>query len=103
MDTAARVLAQQLSSAPPVCVDDRLYGGDIAAIVAEQSPATQVLMLVGHQPELESLLLALTDQPITLPTAALAALEMASWDSIGDARLLDFVTPKRLARQAEPG
>ena len=88
--------------------------GEIRATPADASP----LMLVGHNPGLEQLALALSLQPQSsaeraraeslaekFPTAALAVLdfETSDWRDVkpGSGRLIDYVRPKDLAARIE--
>jgi phosphohistidine phosphatase len=88
---------------------------EIRAVPAGGSP----LLLVGHNPGLEQLALALALQPQSpaerarterlaekFPTAALAVLdfEIADWREAkpGSGKLLDYVRPKDLRMRSEP-
>jgi len=79
-----------------------LYGAappEILAVVADAPPHVERVLLVGHNPGLEELVRDLTGEPITLPTAALAALdcECEAWRGLrAPARLAGFWKPKKL-------
>lgn len=80
---------------------------DLLAVLADCPPSSKRLMLVGHNPGLEDLLLYLTG-PVTipddgklLPTAALARLRMPDdWSNIdsGNAKLLSITRAKSLPK-----
>ena len=82
-----------------------LYGAspqEILAVLAEAPESVESVLVVGHNPGLEELVRDLTGQPITLPTAALAALDCdcESWNGLAApasrARLAGFWKPKEL-------
>jgi phosphohistidine phosphatase len=67
---------------------------------------SDTVMVVGHNPGLESLLHALTGVDEHLPTAALArvALEIADWSELSlntPARLVEFFRPRELDSDAD--
>ena len=67
---------------------DKLYSGGLSEHVAalrELPDTAQIALLVGHNPALEELLTYLTLQSASLPTAALAQVELsiASWAALG--------------------
>ena len=103
METAHRVLA--VLGEPPFSIeqDDRLYGGDIGAVLAETPPGVGCVLLVGHQPELEMLLECFVGPVRRLATAALAVVELTQWSQASPGRLVDFVTPKDLGGPRRPG
>jgi phosphohistidine phosphatase len=81
-----------------------LYGADVADFwVALQTlpDKLELVMLVGHNPDLEELIETLTGQWQRMPTAALARLEMpiSSWaeiESVLDATMVQTWYPREL-------
>jgi len=107
-------------SKPKVRYERALYLADWPRLLSavRSSKAASPLLLVGHNPGIEQLALALALQPKTpaerartqrmaqkFPTAALAVLDFdaATWRSIkpGQGRLVDFVRPKDIAVAAD--
>lgn len=103
----ARLVTEELGCTPPK-LDRALYLADCAALLAilsGYSRAPTRLMLVGHNPGLEDLLVYLCKAvPMPpgnkrLPTATIAHLQMpAHWDQLqaGSARLLSLTRPRSL-------
>lgn len=117
-------LAQaELGATPPVSFDSRVYQASamqLLDLVRGTSPAIRTLLVVGHDPAVPELALALAAssqlahagavsdaEPLGVfdrirakfPTAAIAVLEFTgSWDKLvpGSARLTRFVTPRDL-------
>lgn len=92
-----------------VIFDDRLYLAgmqDLLRVITEHAEAGSTLMLVGHNPGLENLLLYLANVPVRttpgikrMPTAALAWLENGSHAPAperGSMTLADLVIPRSL-------
>ena len=91
-------------------IEPRLYSAgskELLARIRRLSPAAASVLIVGHNPAIQDLILDLAAAAPELkairskfPTAAIAVLEAdrSQWDHItpGDASLVDFVTPKRL-------
>jgi phosphohistidine phosphatase len=119
-----------LGATPPVSFDDGVYQGSAAQLldlVRRANPATRTLLVVGHDPAMPELALALAattsaarpgavsdaapadmlDRMRTkFPTAAIAVFELTGdWDRLGpgSARLTCFVTPRDLTTPAKPG
>ena len=83
--------------------DERIYEASAARlleVVSQIEEGVNVAMVVGHNPGMEELLLALTSEVRHVPTAALAsiALDIEKWGKVREAvgRLEWFVTPKEL-------
>ncbi len=83
--------------------DERIYEASAARlleVVSQIEEGVNVAMIVGHNPGMEELLLALTSEVRHVPTAALAsiALDIEKWGKVREAvgRLEWFVTPKEL-------
>jgi phosphohistidine phosphatase len=106
-------LAQdKLGADPRVVLDERIYGATAAALLElarQTEPQIATLLVVGHEPALRELILALASaQPgdpgqdqlarvrVKFPTAAIAVLEFTgSWPELdtGHARLAAFARP----------
>ena len=104
-ETLQLVLAE-LNNSVPVSIRAELYHGDIAQMIGVlrevAEPAASVLV-VGHNPDLETFLEHLTGQSERLPTAALARVELAlsDWSELTDATrgtLVSVSRPRELAR-----
>jgi phosphohistidine phosphatase len=100
----ARLVAEsaQLPSKPRF--DERIYEASavqLLEVVSEIEDQAEEVMLVGHNPGLEELLLALTGEVRRMPTAALARikLDIEKWRDAPEAggQLEWLVTPKELA------
>ncbi len=115
-----------LQATPAVTFDDRIYGASgaqLAELVRDTASGTRTLMLVGHDPAIPDLTLALAHAmaegdaasgalsriAAKFPTAAVAVLQSeGTWGQLcpGSMRLTGFVTPRNLrasgARGARP-
>jgi phosphohistidine phosphatase len=109
-ETAEAALAAMGRLDTPIRYERDIYFegfGSILALLGECAPEIRRVMLVGHNPDLESLVEYLASDPVPepergkfFPTAALARLAMPEdWRSLprGCARLLSLVRPKELA------
>jgi phosphohistidine phosphatase len=78
----------ELDVPPPVRVDDRVYAAsdrELLAVVRELPDQAATVVLVGHNPGLEDLVLLLTGESARMPTSALAVISVSgSWSSTGD-------------------
>jgi phosphohistidine phosphatase len=119
-----------LGATPPVSFDSRVYqlsARQLLDLVRGTAAATRTLLIVGHDPAVPELALALAAASeladadaasdagslgavdrmrAKFPTAAIAVLEFsASWDKLapGSARLTCFVTPRDLGASAKRG
>ena len=110
-----------LRTAPKVHYDRKLYLADWPRLllIIQKCPAkSSPLLVVGHNPGVEQLALALALKPRSVaekgraqkmaqkfPTAALAVLdfEVRSWAEVrpGLGRLIDFVRPKDVIKESE--
>jgi phosphohistidine phosphatase len=114
------LLLQRLEVPPAVHYERELYLAEWPQLLAEirAAGATSPLLVLGHNPSLEQLALALALQPQSpaeraraeklaekFPTAALAALdfEIADWSEAkpGSGKLVDYVRPKDLRMRAK--
>jgi phosphohistidine phosphatase len=109
IDTARRVMAALDKDAAGIETDERVYEATVEqllGVLGDCSPDAKRVMLVGHNPGLEELLLYLVPTPPMIPedgklmpTAALACLTMPDdWRSLSDgsARLLHLIKPASL-------
>jgi len=119
-----------LGPAPPASFDDGVYQGSavqLLDLIRRANPAAGTLLVVGHDPALPELALALAAPTpaahpgaagdaappgmldrmrAKFPTAAIAVFEVTGdWDQLGpgSAQLIRFVTPRDLATPAKPG
>ena len=83
--------------------DERIYEATVVRlfdIVTQVDDESNLVMIVGHNPGLEELLEALTGEARSLPTAALACIELdvEKWNKAraGTGRLEWLVKPKKL-------
>lgn len=91
-----------------VCFLSRLYMAEMEVYVQEiQNAADEIntIMVVGHSPTLDSLLLVLTRQVQSVPTAAVAqmAIPIDSWKDFNletQAELTQFWRPKELEKKS---
>ncbi|MEO2021763.1 MAG: histidine phosphatase family protein [Pirellulaceae bacterium] len=101
----AEAVAAASQFAGEILYDDNLYLAppqvylDLLQAMPDEH---QRVLLIGHNPGLEELVSRLTEQPTTMPTAALAHLqwELDSWQDLAEAstaRLRDFWIPRELA------
>ncbi|WP_329279910.1 SixA phosphatase family protein [Streptomyces sp. NBC_01451] len=102
--------AAEWGTPPPVRHDPRLYGADVPellAVVREVPPAVGTLLLVGHNPGLEELVLELAGDALDgtldtvrtkFPTSAIAVLAWhgEGWQDLapGAALLTDMIVPR---------
>ncbi|MFC9843065.1 SixA phosphatase family protein [Streptomyces sp. NPDC060223] len=102
--------AAQWGTPPPVRLERRLYGADVPELLAAVSEVPDhvlTLLLIGHNPGLEELVLelagdslgdALDDVRTKFPTSAVAILAWhgADWNELvpGTALLTDMVVPR---------
>lgn len=65
------------------------YGGAPADILERTAlgPDVERLMIVGHQPTWGTLVHQLTGESVDMKTAAVAVIEVRSWDELGGGRL----------------
>ncbi|MPY31784.1 histidine phosphatase family protein [Streptomyces adustus] len=102
--------AAEWGTPPPVRYDPRLYGAgapELLDVVRETPPEIETLLLVGHNPGLEELVLALADDGLDgaleevrakFPTSAIAVLAWygSTWRALapGSALLTSMTVPR---------
>lgn len=80
-----------------------LYGADANELIArlrEVPRGVESVLVIGHNPGMHDLALALTGEPDgKYPTGALAVIDLDDWSTIapGCGRMIDFVRPRELA------
>lgn len=83
-----RLAAAELEVPPPVREDDRVYAASARALlgVLRDVPAeARTVVLVGHNPGVEDLLESLTGRWVSMPTSALAVVDVPGpWSEVGD-------------------
>jgi phosphohistidine phosphatase len=103
------LVAAQWPSTPPVGFEARVYGADADGLVEllhDQDRQTRSVLLIGHQPALQDLVLYLATDPHDgsldrvrekFPTSGIAVLELpCEWRQLGEGRgrLVDFAVPR---------
>ena len=102
-------LAAELAEPPEATVDERVYEADVEsllAVLAESPRKSGLVLLIGHNPGVQDLVLALTDHgksearalaETKFPTCGLAVLEVAGqWSELGSgqATMTEFVVSR---------
>lgn len=81
--------AAELSTAPPVRVEEQVYGassGSLLRVVRDLDDDLGTVVLVGHNPGLEDLASTLAGSWVSMPTSALAVLDLdGAWAASGPA------------------
>jgi phosphohistidine phosphatase len=104
-----RLVLDESGLQPPVAYSQRLFHcppSEFPLLLQQVDASAATVLLVGHNPGLEDYLTQLTGHPETLPTAALARLELDldDWSQLTDqtpARLTDLWRPKELDRDED--
>lgn len=73
--------AAELPAPPPVQVDERIYDGWLHAVVAGLPETADVVVMVGHNPDMEELVEELTGTSVRMRTSELALIELDAWDA----------------------
>jgi phosphohistidine phosphatase len=115
-----QLAAAELDAFPAVRFDQRVYGaaaGELLDLARETAPGSRTLLIVGHDPAMQDLTVALADARagdadalervrVKFPTAAIAVLEFTgTWPELRpqQARLTAFVVPRELRAGAGGG
>ncbi len=109
--TTARLAAEACGYQHPIKQVGDFYGGGPEAYVhwLQGLPEdNRVVLVVGHNPDLETLLNILTGEVTALPTAALAEVELnvGRWAALARSpagKLLHLWSPKNLPEESPPG
>jgi phosphohistidine phosphatase len=75
-----RLAAAELAVPPPVREDDRVYAGSarsLLEVVRELPEEMATVVLVGHNPGVEDLVVSLTGHWVSMPTSSLAVIDLA--------------------------
>lgn len=108
-----QLAAAELDASPRAIFDQRVYGAtadDLLDLARQTAPGTRRLLIVGHDPAMQEMTLALASTRagdagalervrLKFPTAAVAVLEFSgTWGELGPqrARLSTFVVPRDL-------
>ena len=108
-----QLAAAELDSAPAVSFDHRVYGtsaGEFMDLAREIAPATRRLLIVGHDPAIQELIMAVASGRaggagaldrvrVKFPAGAFAVLKFTgTWQELGpgQTRLTAFVIPRDL-------
>jgi phosphohistidine phosphatase len=84
-------------------IERELYGATANELIArlrEVPPSIGSVLVIGHNPGVHDLALALTGEPgDKYPTGALATIDVDEWSTIapGSGRMIDFIRPRELA------
>ena len=83
------LVAAELDEPPPVRVDERVYaasGAELHDVVRDLPDDLHTVVMVGHNPGLEDLVERLTAEQASMPTSAVAVIDVSgSWSSAGGA------------------
>jgi phosphohistidine phosphatase len=81
------LVSAQLDVPPPTRIDDRVYAASdkaLLGVLRELPDDVDTVILVGHNPGVEDLVLLLTGERVPMPTSALAMIEVTgSWSTAG--------------------
>lgn len=81
------LVAAELGDPPEASFDERMYAGTdgvLLSVVRGLPEQATTAILVGHNPDVEDLVEALTGDWVSLPTSALAVLDIAGpWAEVG--------------------
>ena len=85
--TTWELASAELTRQPETRIDDRVYNAsvsDLLDVVRDLPDEAPTVVLVGHNPGFEDLASLLTNEPVSMPTSALAVLESdTAWSSAG--------------------
>jgi phosphohistidine phosphatase len=115
-----QLAAAELDASPTVRFDQRVYGaaaGELLDLARETAPGARTLLIVGHDPAMQELTVALAGARagdadalervrVKFPTAAIAVIEFTgTWQGLRpqQARLTAFVVPRELRAGAGGG
>jgi phosphohistidine phosphatase len=83
-----RLAAAELTVRPTVREDDRVYAGtarSLLDVLRELPEQVATVVLVGHNPGVEELVASLTGRWVSMPTSALAVIDLPGpWSTAGD-------------------
>jgi phosphohistidine phosphatase len=83
-----RLAAAELTVRPTVREDDRVYAGtarSLLDVLRELPEQVATVVLVGHNPGVEELVASLTGRWLSMPTSALAVIDLPGpWSTAGD-------------------
>ena len=83
-----RLAAAELPVPPPVREDERVYAGSarsLLGVVRELPEEATTVVLVGHNPGVEDLVASLTGRTVSMPTSALAVIDLSgAWSAAAD-------------------
>ena len=83
-----RLAGAELAVLPPVREDDRVYAGTAASllgVVRELPHEVETVVLVGHNPGVEELVASITGHRVSMPTSALAVIDLPGpWSMAGN-------------------
>jgi phosphohistidine phosphatase len=87
--TTWELASAELTRPPETRIDERVYNAsvtDLLDVVRDLPDDARIVVLVGHNPGFEDLASLLANEPVSMPTSALAVLESdAAWSAAGEA------------------
>jgi phosphohistidine phosphatase len=105
--STAKLVKQAAGLDAELRLDERIYEAGpptLCRIAAELDNEFESAMIVGHNPGMEGFIRLLTGSPVSMPTAALAQidLEIDTWEKIAakTGRLVSVIRPKDSMRSA---
>ena len=82
-----QLASAELRTTPPTRIDDRVYAAsarELLGVVHALPDDVDTVVLVGHNPGIEDLVSLITGKRVSMPTSALAVVELAgSWSTTG--------------------
>jgi len=103
--STAKLAAKAASFSRSLSFDERIYEASpqtLMEVMSELEPKAASAMIVGHNPGMEGLIRALTGELTSMPTAALAVIDLNidEWSAIrpGSGKLVEVLRPKELGK-----
>ena len=82
-----QLASAELRTTPPTRIDDRVYAAsarELLGVVHALPDDVDTVVLVGHNPGIEDLVSLITGKRVSMPTSALAVVELAGlWSTTG--------------------
>jgi len=97
------LLCRAMAGSPTIRLDERIYDAPVGALMdalTESPDSAPAVLLVGHNPGIPGLIERLTGEPVRVPTATLARIELDAdrWSDLaaGAGRLMAVWRPEEL-------
>jgi phosphohistidine phosphatase len=85
-----QLVGEALDPSPRTTISDEVYAAsadELLAVVNDLPEEARTVVLVGHNPGLEDLTVLLTGEAVSLPTSAIAVVDVdGPWAAVGEAR-----------------